>query len=245
MTIARRVTAWAAALSLFAAPLVAQQADSAKQTVKFTGNVGLVNASGNSDVTTFNAAERVDWAAGAWGITHSFSVVYGKNDGVTNASLWQGLLRGDRALGARYSLYALVAFDRNTFAGFDRRFEEGLGVGMKVLSAPRDSITAEAGFSYTQQHSITDVEDNFAAARVAGAYTHVFRKNTFFRQGLELLPDLQQSRNLRINSESDLVAPLSAAIALKVSYVIRFDNLPEPGFKKTDRLLTSGIQITF
>jgi putative salt-induced outer membrane protein YdiY len=38
---------------------------------------------------------------------------------------------------------------------------------------------------------------------------------------------------------------LSTNIALKVSYVIRFDNLPEPGFKKTDRLLTSGVQVTF
>jgi putative salt-induced outer membrane protein len=213
--------------------------------VKFTGDIGLVNASGNSSVTTFNAGERVDWTAGVWGLTHSFSVVYGKNNGETNASLWQGLLRGDRALGPRFSLYALVAFDRNTFAGFDRRFEEGVGVGMKVFQAPRDSINAEAGLSYTQQHSITGIEDDFAAARLAGSYTHVFTKTAFFRQGLEALPDLQQGRNLRINSESALVAPLSTNIALKVSYVIRFDNLPEPGFKKTDRLLTSGVQVTF
>jgi len=62
---------------------------------------------------------------------------------------------------------------------------------------------------------------------------------------VELLPDLKTSENLRVNTESDVVAPLSQHIALKLSYVIRFDNLPEPGFKKTDRLLTSGIQITY
>jgi len=38
---------------------------------------------------------------------------------------------------------------------------------------------------------------------------------------------------------------LSQHIFLKLSHVIRFDNLPEPGFRKTDRLLTSGIQITY
>jgi hypothetical protein len=27
--------------------------------------------------------------------------------------------------------------------------------------------------------------------------------------------------------------------------LIRFDNLPEPGFEKTDRIFTTGIQIVF
>ena len=42
-----------------------------------------------------------------------------------------------------------------------------------------------------------------------------------------------------------LVAPLSDVIALKLSYAIRFDNLPEPGFEKTDRIFSSGVQVTF
>ena len=33
-------------------------------------------------------------------------------------------------------------------------------------------------------------------------------------------------------------------LALKVSYAIRFDNLPEPGFETTDRLLTTALQLT-
>ncbi len=230
---------------LATAAVGAQQADTAKKTVKFTGDVGLVNASGNSSVTTVNADERVDWAAGAWGLTEGFSVVYGRNDTATNASTWHGLLRGDRSLGSRLSLYALVNYDRNTFAGFDRRFEEGLGLGIQALRAARDSINAEVGLSYTEQHSTTDVEDDFPSGRVAGTYTHTFSKTAQFRQGVEVLPDLKVSKNLRVNTETALVASLSANIALKFSYVVHFDNLPEPGFKKSDRLLTSGVQVTF
>jgi putative salt-induced outer membrane protein YdiY len=62
---------------------------------------------------------------------------------------------------------------------------------------------------------------------------------------VEILPDLKVAKNLRFNTETALVASLSANIALKVSYVVHFDNLPEPGFKKSDRLLTSGVQVTF
>jgi hypothetical protein len=30
-----------------------------------------------------------------------------------------------------------------------------------------------------------------------------------------------------------------------VAYTIRFDNLPEPGFEKADRILSTGLQVTF
>ena len=34
-------------------------------------------------------------------------------------------------------------------------------------------------------------------------------------------------------------------IGLRVSYLVRFDNQPEPGFEKTDRILTTGVQVAF
>ena len=230
---------------LVTAAVAAQQTDTAKKTIKFTGNVGLVNAAGNSSVTTLNTDERIDWAAGLWGVTESFSVIYGKNDSATTASTWHGSLRGDRSIGSRLSLYVLGNYDRNTFAGFDRRFEEGLGLAIQALRARRDSINAETGLSYTEQHNTDSTENDFPAARVAGTYTHTFSKTAYFKQGVEILPDLKVSRNLRVNTETALVASVSANIALKASYVVHFDNLPEPGFKKSDRLLTTGVQVTF
>ncbi len=242
----RRIFGVSFALCIFgSAAVAAQQADTTKKTIKFTGNVGLVNAAGNSTVTTVNTDERVDWVAGVWGVTESFSVIYGKNDSATTASTWTGLLRGDRALGSRFSAYVLGKYDRNTFAGFDRRFEQDLGLAIQALSTPRDSISAEAGFSYTEQHNTDSTENDFPGARAAGTYTHTFSKTAYFKQGVEILPDLKVSQNLRFNTETSLVGSLSAKIALKASYVVHFDNQPEPGFKKSDRLLTTGVQVTF
>ena len=47
---------------------------------------------------------------------------------------------------------------------------------------------------------------------------------------MEVLPNVDQTDDLRINSESQLVAPLARRVSLKVSYAVKFDNLPEPGF---------------
>ena len=49
----------------------------------------------------------------------------------------------------------------------------------------------------------------------------------------------------RMNSESSLVAAFTSRLALKLTYLVRFDNLPEPGFLDTDRLFTAGIQVKY
>ena len=66
----------------------------------------------------------------------------------------------------------------------------------------------------------------------------------YVQQLAEFLPNIETGNDFRLNTETALVAPISRAFAVKVAYTIHFDNLPEPGFKKTDRVLSSGIQVT-
>ena len=83
-----------------------------------------------------------------------------------------------------------------------------------------------------------------SAARAASAFQYNFKPSAYFLQLVEVLPNLEETDDLRVNTETALVAPLSRRLAIKISYVIRYDKLPEPGFEKTDRLLTSGLQVT-
>lgn len=227
------------------APLAAQAAAPPKDPFKLTGDLGLVNESGNTRVTTFNFDERIDFGPAPWTFAQAVSTLYGKNDGVESAAEWHGLVRADRAFGDRYSAYFLTTFDRNTFAGIARRWEEGLGLGTQLLRAKRDTVRGELGVSVTQQRNTDDTHHDFPSARAAVTYLHAFTSKAFAMEGVEVLPDLNVGRNVRINSTTALVAPLSSHFALKVSYVVRFDNLPPPGFGRSDRLLTTGLQFVF
>jgi putative salt-induced outer membrane protein YdiY len=62
---------------------------------------------------------------------------------------------------------------------------------------------------------------------------------------LEFLPTVDDWNDHRINSETSVVAAVSGHVALKISYMVKFDNVPEPGFKKSDRIFSSGIQVVF
>ncbi len=231
------------ALALAATALTAQ--DPAPVVTKITADFGYVQAAGNSQVTTTSVGQKLTQSRGRLGLEQTFNFVYGEQEGVVNTNFLRAGLRGDYKLGGHFSGFASVAYDRNSFAGIERRFEENLGIAWRAIGAPRDTLRIEAGASVTQQRSTAGVVQDFPAARAAFAYRHLFSETSYFLQTLEAIPNFKDTEDFRVNTESAVVAPISARIGLKLAYVVRFDHLPEPGFQKTDRIFTTGVQITF
>ena len=224
-----------------AAPLAAQ--DTAKTSL--TLDFGLVNATGNSEFTSMNAGEKVTWTKGRWGLSQTGKVLFGETDNVTTTESYDFNLRGDRGLSARVGVFVYVAYYRDPFAGLASRWSGGPGVAVGLVRAARDTLNLEGALTEQSERTTTAIDRHFAATRTAAAYKHAFKNNASFTQTLEWLANLETSEDYRLNSESAVVAPISSKIGLRLSYVIRYDNQPEATFKKTDRILTTGVQIAF
>lgn len=220
-------------------PLAAQASDS----LRLAFDLGYVNTAGNTDVTTLNFGEHLSISTGPWVLAHFATVVEGRSKGEETAAQYKTGVRVDRAFSPRLGAYGLGGFERNVFAGIGQRYEEGAGVRAKVVAAPRDQLSLEGGASLVQQRSVARVRERFAAGRAALRFKHGFGTASYLQQDVELLASLQNADDRRVNTETALVAPISSRIALKASYAIRFDNQPEPGFRKSDRVFTTGVQI--
>ncbi len=238
--------ALAALIPALTLPSFAGAQDAAPAVVtKITADLGYVQTSGNTQVTTMNVGEKFTQQRGRFTLQQAFALVYGKQRDTVNTNNLRANLRGDYKIDNIFSLFLGTGFDRNTFAGIERRFEEQLGVAARLLAAASDTIRVEGGGSVTQQIGTDGRQQNFPSARGALAWRHAFTPAAYFLQNVEYIPNMKEAEDWRVNTESSVVAPLSARIGLKLSYVIRFDNLPEPTFSKTDKLFTTGIQITF
>jgi len=231
---------WLALLTFHVSPLPAQD-----RSTRFTADLGFVNAAGNTAVTSFNFGERLTHTSGAWQFQQSFATLYGRTDGEPSAEQFRVNGRVDFAFSERIGVYGLAGWDRNRFAGIRRRFEEGAGLAVKALAGSRNELSVEAGLGATQQINTQDDRRRFLTGRAASRFKHLFTETAFVQQMLEFLPNFEMLDAYRIFSESSVVVPLSGAIALKASYVVRFDNVPEPGFRKSDRVLTTGIQLNW
>jgi len=240
------ITMVLALLALRALPVHAQAAkpDTAKP-LKVTAGVAFLDASGNTDITTLSINERLEWKRPHYLWTQSIQGINSAQDGEESANLLAIGLRGDWKPHGRLSVYSLVNFDRNRFADIRRRFEEGLGLGYSLIDRTHHRLTTELGGQFVQQQNLDRVNDHFFAGRAAELYRYTFKEDTYVEERLEYLPNLEKNEDYRMNAEANLVAPLSRHLSLKLGYVVRFDNLPEPGIEKTDRFLTSGLQLSF
>jgi putative salt-induced outer membrane protein len=233
----------AAAVALFVPAAGAQEPVRAIN--KLTADLGFVQTSGNSQVTTMNIGERFTQERGRLTLSQSFALIYGKQRDTVNTNNLRTAVRGDYRVDKVFSFFLGAGFDRNKFAGIAQRWEEQVGLAARVLAASSDTIRIEGGGSITQQIPVDGLQENFPSARGALSWRHAFTGQTYFHQNVEYVPNLSEHEDWRVNSESIIVAPLSARIGLKVSYVIRYDNQPQPGFFPTDKLFTTGIQMTF
>jgi putative salt-induced outer membrane protein len=211
----------------------------------FVADLGFLSATGNTEVTTANVSQKITHTRGWWRFEQQLGVVYGEAGGEENANLLRGALGAEYALRPWISVATGALYDRNRFAGIARRTEQYLGVVLRPLSAARDTLRLETGASLTQQRGVDGVQNDFPAARAAAWYKHAFGEKAYVLQTVEAIPNLDVRDDWRINSESSLVAPLSRVVSLKTGYVLRYDNLPEAGFRATDRFFTTGLQVVF
>lgn len=240
-------TSWraGAVVALVLAGKLVAQDPPAPRPREFTSDLGFVSTAGNSQVTTFNLGEKLVLRAGRWEHKQQIGSVYGSQDGQETSNLLFANWRSDIALNKSLAIFGFAGYDRNTFAGISRRFEEALGVAAKLLSRDTDVWTAELGLAMNQQRSVTDSATNFASLRSGTSFRHYFSKASYFVQIVEYLPSFRVSEDYRINTESAFVAPVSTHISMKVGYTVRYDNLPEPGKVGSDRIFTSGLQFNW
>ncbi len=106
-------------------------------------DLGFVNASGNTSVTTINLGDKfvVNSPDKRVIFSQTFNAVRSQTDGTKNAENYRGQLRLDYGLGGKFYLFGITGWDRNVFAGVARRFEETVGLPYQALALPNDDLT--------------------------------------------------------------------------------------------------------
>ena len=212
---------------------------------RFTGALGYVQTSGNTKLSTVNLGDKIIYRpSGFWTFTQTSAWVYGKTEGVETANQLVASVRGDYNISPRLSIYGLVGFERNRYAGIGRRLEESAGLSFWAVRSPRRELQIDLGAGAQQERDLAGVQNGFLIARLAPRYKHQLNARAYFEEQLEFLANLEETKDLRTVSNTSLVAPLSNAIALRLGYLLRYDALPPAGSRKLDTTFTTGIQVT-
>lgn len=209
----------------------------------FTGALGYVQTSGNTRLSTVNVSDKLLYRPGSrWLFTQTAAWVYGKTSGVESANQLVLSVRSDYNMHPRLSLYALVGYERNRFAGISRRTQESVGLSWWAVKSARTELQLDVGGGFEQERNGDTT--GFSIARIAPRYRYTFKPNAYFEEQIEMLANLEATGDLRTMSSTSLVAPLTRNIGIRLGYLMRYDAVPSPGFRKLDTTFTTGIQVT-
>jgi putative salt-induced outer membrane protein len=210
-----------------------------------TFDLGYVSATGNTDVTTINFGDKIVATYADWSVTQMLAQVHAKTKGVESANQLRAGLRVERRLTSVFGGFGAVQYERNAFAGFDRRMDELLGMTWKAFADSSNLLSFEGGAVFTQQDNSDGTNKNSTSARGAMAYKYNFRPAAYFSQNAEYIADLEESGAYRTNLVSAIVAPLSRMIGIKLGYTFQYNSRPPATFGTTDRIMTAGLQLSF
>jgi putative salt-induced outer membrane protein len=202
----------------------------------WTGSIGLsyLSNSGNSESDSLGLSASFARQPTPWGLEVSVLANRAETDGVKSAERYFAELRGKRALGDRYELFAGGGYERDKFAGFDSRTVLEAGGIWRAVDRKRQRLAFDLGLTWTSESPVAGERlESFGA--VAGLeWNWKLSETASFRERLVYYPNFDDSEDWRLRSETSLEAALASSWALRLSYLVTRDNLPAPGFERTD-----------
>lgn len=139
--------------------------------------------------------------------------------------------RVNRKVSERLGWFVAGSWERNRPAGLASRSSFGGGLSYTVPEPrqPRHkrSLQFEAGFDATRESPVEGIIRTYVGARVASRLSRELSQTTLFQGSIELLENLEETQDLRINVETTLSTAINSRLALKVSYVVNYDRRPQ------------------
>jgi len=136
-------------------------------------------------------------------------------------------------------------WDKNRFAGIASRHEAWLGVGRELWKTASNVLDFELAPGYINEQRINAATRSFASSRVFAKYVHTFSPTANFSQNAEYLQNLQNTGDLRINTETAITTTLTSLFSIKTSFVWKHASEPPPNAIKDDTITSIALIASF
>ena len=152
--------------------------------------------------------------------------------------------RYDRFLSDRDSLFVVAGVLHDPFLGYDLRPHETIGYSRLLVDEAKTQLRVEGGFDWAQEFYVEGTDpryQNIFALRVLGALDHAFSESVGLQDTVEIYENVVDLADFRLVNTLAFTSALNDTLTLKLSHKLFFDNVPVPGFRKTDQ--TTGITL--
>lgn len=208
--------------------------------------LGILIAKGNSNSESLTAKETAGYV---WDTDNSLKFtgryLQTKTNDVENALFWSAGLRYDHAVSSRLGFYLGEMIESDKYAGYNQKYNTDVGAKYSLKKEPTFLWDVEAGYRYTVEKQLTGTDKKLHYLRGYTEALKLWSEGVSSKLWFEYLPNLTNSTDYQMNTELSITAALNNMFAIKTGYLLRYDNLPNPGAAKTDTLFTTSLVAKF
>jgi putative salt-induced outer membrane protein YdiY len=208
------------------------------------GNTRSTTLAGTADAVRATAGDKTSLYA---------SALYGSSQGRKTADLWRLGAKQDWNLTSQFYAFALGEGERDDIAGLQSRLTAGGGVGWKFFNTEALKFDVFGGAGYVAEDfdaprlidGAVRSSYNYATLLAGEESVHKFGQSTTARQRLVVYPNLSNRGEYRAQWDAGIAVPASQSFNLTAGLSVRHNSDPGSGVKRTDTLVTAGIQVKF
>jgi len=201
----------------------------------------FVGTSGNSDTASTGADFAAHRRGAIWLIDAAATAVLTRSNDEKTAERYLEMVRGQRKLTPILGLSAGERLERDRFAGIDLRSILDAGLTWALVRRSTwtvDGVTA-LGWNHESRTIGPGTDDPIGLFQLLSRIP--FGTAGDLTQRFTYYPDFKTTSAYRSEAELTAQAAMAARLALRIGYLLRYSNLPVPGFKKTDNTTTASV----
>lgn len=207
--------------------------------------VSMVVTGGNTEVQVYNAktANSYKYEKNVFSLGGHY--MYGTSSDVLSSQNWDVNGRYERILYKKLGTFLGVIYEGDKFAGIKSRLNTDLGASYHYLETQRMKGRTELGLRYREEESYSGTELTQVQGRVFAEIGYSKTKEVETKFWVEYLPNFTDSEDWQINFAPSFQYNFHSSLALKWSYIGKYDNLPVPGNKNFDFQYTTSLIAKF
>ncbi len=220
------------------------------------GELGFVDAKGNTNSDTVNAKLALADQVGPWKHAFAVDVLQAKSAGVTSANRFDASWQANYNLNSASYVYGNLSYIDDKLSGFAYQANATLGYGHKLVDSATTKLSAQLGVGYgqVQPEILTKDANGNITGRVKEDKENaaVIQSEVKFEQTLtdttKLTDDFKVTYgnfNTYLRNDLALAVKINTKFALSLAYSVIHNTSPPPDTYATDTLTTVNLVYAF
>lgn len=217
------------------------------------GQLGIVQAHGNSNSTSANAKIEAANELEMWKHAFGFNALYSESDQITSGKRWEAAWQSDYKLTQRSFWFGGLRYENDKYGSYSYQATATTGLGYKFYDTDATKLSVQVGGGYKRSKPQTLVKDPISGEvtdRIDGDISGrgVVTGGVNFEH--ELTPNTKVLNKFLVEAASDntflqnnlaLQVSMNKSLALSIGYELRENTSPPPEQHRLDSLTTLNL----